>query len=280
MKRKEADEILKAYGLAPNKALGQNFLTDESLTRKIIDIVSPMKGDKLLEIGPGLGALTNGLAALASVTAVEIDLGVYNYLRKVFDDNKNVSLIHGDFLKFEQHDIWTKVVSNLPYYCASEILFKIAETCKDADVFVMLQKEMAERIWASPGTKSYGAFTITLGYYYNVGRRFNVPRESFFPRPDVASVFIELKRRPPVLSFDENRMFHLLVKSAFWGRRKTLYRALAESPHINVLPEHIKAGLAGADIDAGSRGEELSGEIFYRLAKTFIEIQNEQTKGR
>lgn len=277
MKRGEVIAIASDYGLAPNKKLGQNFLIDDGITGKIIDAVSPRAVDKILEVGPGLGALTFILAEKAqSLTAVEIDSGLYRYLKDRFAEVANVTLQHSDFLKSEFPDNYDKVVSNLPYYCASEILFKAAVLFKTANLYVMLQREMAERLIALPGTKDYGALSVTLGYYYTPAILMNVPREAFYPRPDVASVFMRLERKSGTLNRDENEMFHKIVKSAFWGRRKTILTALSNSPHISIEKEVIKEGLAAAGFDEKLRGEQYNTDEYCKLAKILYNSNGKQ----
>ena len=269
MKKKDVISIAETYGLAPNKRLGQNFLVDDGITEKIIGIISPSRDDAVLEIGPGLGALTGMLLERScSVTAVEIDAGLYRYLREAFTGRENLELLHCDFLKCETEDRYTRVVSNLPYYCASEILFKIASTLGAKGVYVMLQREMAQRITAAPGSPDYGALTVTLGYYYRSRIALQVPREVFYPRPDVGSSFMALERREDnPLSPEENVLFHSVVKSAFWGRRKTILKALSESPHLSFEKDRIRSALEKTGIEAVSRGEELSTEEYCSLTR-------------
>ncbi len=275
MKKKEVSAIALEYGLSPNKRLGQNFLVDEGLTEKILSLIAPKKSDSVLEIGPGMGALTVPLSERAGrLTAVELDSGLYRYLSDRFSDSAGVSIVHMDFLKYRTDDTFTKVVSNLPYYCASEILFKASSAVPDADLYVMLQKEMAERINGTPGTASYGAFTVTLGYYYTCTDSITVPGESFFPRPDVSSSFIKLKRKAPVLTPEETLLFHVLVKSAFWGRRKTLSKALADSPHMKLDRHTVSQALEAASVSGTVRGEELGIDDYCRMAETFYKIMH------
>ena len=269
MKKKEIIAIAGFYGFAPIKKLGQNFLSDDGIASKIIAAVSPCADDDIIEVGPGLGALTGLLAkSCRSLTAVEIDSGLCRYLAERYVLDKNVKIEHADFLKYSPEDIYTKAVSNLPYYCASSILFKMAAMLTKADLYVMLQKEMAERISASPGSKEYGALTVSLGYYYSPKVLFQAPREVFHPRPDVMSVFLKLERKPPLLNEAENFLFHEIVKSSFWGRRKTILSALSSSPHLSFSREQIREALAQAGIDEKTRGEQHGLEKYCELART------------
>jgi 16S rRNA (adenine1518-N6/adenine1519-N6)-dimethyltransferase len=266
----EIKETIARLGLHPNKRLGQNFLVSREARERIVNTMACTADDRVLEVGPGLGSLTEILLERAGhVTAVEIDAGFVRYLTDRFGSNERFTLVHGDFLKNPPPDAFTMIVSNLPYYCSSEILFEFTRYAAPR-AYVMLQKEMADRITAAPGSKNYGALTITLGLYYEARRIFTIPRESFYPRPDVTSVFLMLSRRSTLaLSDREIRLFHLLVKSAFWGRRKTIMTALSGSPHISIGREGAAFILAEAGIDQGRRGEDLDREEYLDLARAF-----------
>ncbi len=270
MKKSDIENIARQYSLAPNRKLGQNFLVDDQMVAKLVRLVDPSGDDIILEIGPGLGALTAGLAAKAGgLTVVEIDAGFCRYLKDSVQGE--VKIIHGDFCKLPREEIpqgVTKAVSNLPYYCASEILFRIATEIFPPHVFVMMQKEMADRLKASPGTKSYGAMTVSLGYYYRIVEPVPVTRESFYPRPDVASTFLHLQRRDEYhLGKRDLNIFHLLVKSAFWGRRKTIIKSLADSPHMDLSRSEAALLLERCGIDHKQRGEELHLHHYIEMAR-------------
>jgi len=266
----EIKETIERLGLHPNRRLGQNFLVSREAREKIVGAMECAAPDRVLEIGPGLGSLTGLLVERAGhVTAVEIDAGFCRYLADRFGGRENFTLVHGDFLKNQPADTFTKIVSNLPYYCSSEILFQVTRY-RAPLVYVMLQKEVAERITAEPGSKSYGALTVTLGFYYEARRLLTLPRESFYPRPDVTSSFLVLSRRPSLsLDGDGVELFHRLVKSAFWGRRKTIVAALAGSPHLDLDREAAARILAAAGIETGRRGEELTREEYVAMARAF-----------
>ncbi len=273
----EAKEIIGRYGLSPNKRLGQNFLVSGDMRDKMIDMIGVATDDRVLEIGPGLGALTERLVPAAeSVTAVEVDSGLSRVLADRFGAEASFRLIHSDFLKLDLADTFTKVVSNLPYYCASEILFHVARFSAP-HVYVLLQKEMAERIVAVPGSKTYGALTVTLGFYYEPKVLFRVSKESFYPRPEVTSSFVRLvrKSRLPV-DGGEIELFHLVVKSAFWGRRKTMLKALSESPHLETGREIAARMLEHAGINSGVRGEDLGLESFVALVRAYRAVMAER----
>ena len=268
MKRVEIIDICNARGIHPNRRFGQNFLCDRAVLNRIIDGAAINGDDRILEIGPGLGVLTEALARKAhSVKAVEIDSGLVGYLRDRFRDIENIEIVHADFLKYRVEGEFTKSVSNLPYYCSSEILFRTAREYR-MDVFAMLQREMAERIVSKPGSKSFGALTVTLSLYYETVILFNVNRGSFYPQPDVASSFIGLTRRDSSSLIEgEIELFHRIVRAAFWGRRKKLVNALTDSPHLDISRGLVRGVLGELHIDEGMRGEDLTPEQFKELSR-------------
>ncbi len=267
MNKTEILEITRKYGLNPGKALGQNFLVSGEICGRIIDLLDLHEGKKVLEIGPGLGSLTEGIVESGTLlTAVEIDSGFAGYLRERFGRRKNVEIIHDDFLKADIPGGFHSVVSNLPYYCSSEILFRLAAEFTAPDLFVMLQRELGERICSGPGEKSYGALTLNLGLYFESRRLFDIPRSAFYPRPDVISSFMHLKRKERIPDRRKREVFHLLVKSAFWGRRKTILKSLSASPHLEISREKGEQLLEMAGIGKSVRGEELGMEEFLRMA--------------
>ncbi len=272
-------EIRKLYGLSANKKLGQNFLIDGNIIRKIVEAVNPGENDIVLEIGPGLGSITGVILERSKhLTAVEIDSGAARYLKDSYGGNPSFRLIHSDFFKYFPDRDYTVIVSNLPYYCASEILFNIASRYRESSLHVMVQREMAARMISRPGTVSYGAMTVTLSYYYRSSILFNVPPGAFYPAPDVTSSFIRLERRDDRdLTDREVEIFHLVVKSAFWGRRKTLLKGLTASPHLGYSKEIILKGLAESGIDGKMRGEELDVEEYIRLARILNKLNGEHS---
>ena len=271
MNKREVLDITGKFGLSPNKSLGQNFLVSNDIRDKIMNAVNIDKNDSILEIGPGLGALTGIFIEKARfVTSVEIDSGMVRFLKQKYGKYQNFSLVHGDFLKTTIADKFTKIISNLPYYCSSEILFNIAFDYDVENVFVMLQKEMAERIISGAGEKNYGALSVTIGFYFEPKIEFNVSHEAFFPKPGVRSSFISLKRKSNFdLDKDEINLFHRIVKSAFWGRRKTILKALTKSPHIDFNRDKVGTILSRAGITPDTRGEDLSVYDYVNLVKQF-----------
>lgn len=276
MNKSDILKITGSYGLAPNKKFGQNFLINDSVIQKITDSCSP-DGLSVLEIGPGLGSISLPLAQRAkSYTAIEIDSGFVRYLTDMFSERKDeihagINIIHNDFLKADVAGDFDVIVSNLPYYCASEILFRIAENYSAEKVYVMMQKEMADRITAAPGEPEYGALTVTLSYYFNTEILFNIAGESFYPKPDVKSSFLKMTRKGRYFTQpqDENT-FHTVVKSIFWGRRKTLLRSLTGSPHLELERVAAQRIIESCGIDPGIRGETLPLEGFIKLTEGVI----------
>jgi len=269
MNTKEIVNLIKEYNLHPNKKLGQNFLCNDGIIDKILQISNINKDDNVLEIGPGLGALTEKLAEKAkSVTSVEIDSGLYKLLKEKFNDKKNLNIIHADFLKANIDKKFSKTISNLPYYCSSEILFELILKYKIKHIFVMLQKEMTERILSKPGLKTYGALSVTLGLYCDTSVLFNIDKQSFYPQPDVSSSFIHLEQKEKIdLSGEEIALFHTIVKSAFWGRRKTLRKGLSGSPHFNFNKDIIIHSLKELKFNENVRGEDLTVNEFKELTR-------------
>lgn len=269
MNTAEIIRILNDSSISPNKKLGQNFLCNKGIIERIIEYSSVNKNDSILEIGAGLGILTESLAENAGrVTAVEIDSGLSRFLLERFKNRRNTEIIHADFLKLASSGNFTKSISNLPYYCATEILFKITIDYNIPEVYIMLQREMAERIESKPGTKSWGAISAVLGLYYELKIMFNIDKRSFYPQPDVDSCYLSLKKKDDIqLNQEELRLYHDLVKSAFWGRRKTILKALSDSPHMKYDKTFIQRCLEEANIDQKMRGETLSVDDFRNLAR-------------
>jgi 16S rRNA (adenine1518-N6/adenine1519-N6)-dimethyltransferase len=267
MKISQIKNIINTYKLHPNKKYGQNFLIDENICNKIIEHAGISPEDNVMEIGPGLGSLTIYLVEKAkNVTAVEIDSGFVTYLQDTFHEGKNFTLLHNDFLKLEP-SVQDKIISNLPYYCSSEILFKIATEYATKEIYIMLQKEMAERLVSTAGTENYGAMTVSLSFYFNSSILFDIGKTCFYPAPDVTSSFLKLTRKKNLLlNQNEIDLFHRLVKAAFWGRRKTLYKTFLKSPHLDIEKNKIDELFEELGINRNIRGEELSADEFVKIS--------------
>ncbi|MFW5808008.1 MAG: 16S rRNA (adenine(1518)-N(6)/adenine(1519)-N(6))-dimethyltransferase RsmA [Spirochaetota bacterium] len=271
MNRNDVYQILAARGLKPNRRLGQNFLIDGKIVRRIAETVAPINGT-VLEIGPGLGSLTHTLAAsVRHLILIEIDAGYVSYLTETFGSHQNIHIIHSDILRMKKLPYCDAVVSNLPYYCASEILFRTMDASPKR-ITVMVQKEMAERIAATPGSPSYGALTLSVAARYTVQDHFDVGKNAFYPRPDVDStvLVLDLQERPKIETNDLDN-FRMLVKTLFWGRRKTVRTCLVSSPHISIARDDATRILESVSIDPNERGEKLTLDEYRTLLQKMKE---------
>ncbi len=271
--------LTETRGFRFTKSLGQNFLTDENILRKMAKAANINKDDAVIEIGPGAGIVTEMLLQQAGkVLAVEIDKALIPFLEETLSIYPNFTLWHQDVLKadlkgwiLEQraagyHSI--KVVGNLPYYVTTPIIMKLLEDGLPMDLMLfMIQKEVAQRLAAKPGTKEYGALTLGAQYYCKVEKVFDVSPQVFMPKPKVASAVVRLTRHEaPPADVPDPALFFALVKAAFGQRRKTLHNALTVMPGMEdkgVVAQRLKA----AGIDPVRRGETLHIEEFAQLAR-------------
>ena len=262
--------ILKSFNIHMSKRLGQNFLIDENIVRGIVAAADLEPGEKVLEVGPGIGTLTQGLAeAGADVVAVELDKKLPAVLAQTLAGYKNVRIVPGDILKVNIPEITDnvpfKVVANLPYYITTPIIMALLEQHLPISRLVtMVQKEVALRMIAEPGKKDYGALSVAVQYYTRPKIALDVPPKSFLPAPEVDSVVIccEVRDTPPVDVLEE-KMFFRVVKAAFGQRRKTLNNALKS---MGLEKEAVKTILEQSAIDGVRRGETLSLEEFAKIA--------------
>lgn len=266
------------HNLSLKKSLGQHFLVDERVLDRIIDAAELDGSTGVLEIGPGMGALTERLADRAGwVLAVEIDGRLIPILRELFVDRPRVTVVHGDALQVDLKALMDRhlgsaerfsVVANLPYYATSPILMRLLEERLPLDrIVVMLQKEVAERIMAEPGTKEYGSLSVAVRYFAEVFRVCGVPRNCFVPRPQVDSAVIGLRiRREPLVSVRNEPLFFRMVRAAFSQRRKTLANALSSSLFGGKRKAELENLLKEIGIDPNRRGETLTLEEFAQVS--------------
>ncbi|MFA6074837.1 MAG: 16S rRNA (adenine(1518)-N(6)/adenine(1519)-N(6))-dimethyltransferase RsmA [Negativicutes bacterium] len=269
-KREVTRHILRKFDIRASKRLGQNFLVNEDVVNNIVSLAGITAGDNVLEIGPGLGTLTQKLAeAGAHVKAIEIDAKMVKILETTIEGYTNVEVIHNDVLEIDLMQIFAgqpfKVVANLPYYITTPIVMTLLEKkLPITQIVVMMQKEVAERFTATPGGKEYGAVTVAVQYYSLPELLFEVAPQSFIPEPSVTSavVRLELRAEKPVELVDEEKFFNV-IKCAFAQRRKTLANNLkAFGIGVNALENLSRA----TQIDLNRRGETLSLQEFALLA--------------
>ena len=275
-------EVLQKYNFSFQKKFGQNFLIDPHVLDKIIAAAEITKDDFVLEIGPGIGTLTQYLAEAArEVVAVEIDSTLIPILEDTLSAYDNVSVINEDVLKVDLRKLAEeknggrpiKVVANLPYYITTPIIMGLFESHVPLkSLTVMVQKEVALRMQAGPGTKDYGALSLAVQYYASPYLAANVPPNCFMPRPNVGSAVIRLTRfeEPPVKVKDEKLLFRL-IRASFNQRRKTLQNGLVNSQELDFSKEQVAAAIATLGVSPSVRGEALTLEQFAALANALSE---------
>ena len=275
--------VLNRYGFSFQKKFGQNFLIDENVVEKIVRDAGVTKDDFVLEIGPGIGTMTQILCENArEVVAVEIDDKLIPILTEdTLSWYDNVTVIHEDILKLDIVKLANernggkpiKVVANLPYYITTPIIMGLFESHVPLDsITIMVQKEVADRMQGGPGTKDYGALSLAVQYYAKPQILLNVPASCFMPRPNVDSAVIQLTRyeKPPVEVADEHLMFRL-IRASFNQRRKTMTNSVGNSPELSVSKEQMAAALEKCGLSATVRGEALTLEQFAELANVLSE---------
>ena len=275
--------VLNRYGFSFQKKFGQNFLIDENVVEKIVRDAGVTKDDFVLEIGPGIGTMTQILCENArEVVAVEIDDKLIPILTEdTLSWYDNVTVIHEDILKLDIVKLANernggkpiKVVANLPYYITTPIIMGLFESHVPLDsITIMVQKEVADRMQVGPGTKDYGALSLAVQYYAKPQILLNAPASCFMPRPNVDSAVIQLTRyeKPPVEVADEHLMFRL-IRASFNQRRKTMTNSVGNSPELSVSKEQMAAALEKCGLSATVRGEALTLEQFAELANVLSE---------
>lgn len=273
-------ELKERHGFRFSKSLGQNFLTDKNIIDHIIEDSLIEENDLVIEIGPGIGTLTAEAAQVAAkVIAIEIDKGLIPILKETLRGYDNVTVLNQDVLKtdlkalIQEHDCGGKVriIGNLPYYITTPIIMKILEDQVPADsITAMMQKEVADRIKAAPGSKIYGALSVAVQYYCTVEQILSVPREVFVPQPKVDSAVLrmDVRREHPVGLTDE-RVFFQCIKAGFEQRRKTLLNSLTGTAGLS--KERIREILTAAEIDPARRPETLDLCEFAVIANLMVD---------
>ncbi|MDR2899000.1 MAG: 16S rRNA (adenine(1518)-N(6)/adenine(1519)-N(6))-dimethyltransferase RsmA [Clostridiales bacterium] len=282
---KRTREILSKFNLSAKKNLGQNFLVDQHVINKIISGSEVNKEDLVIEIGPGIGGLTEHLAISAGkVISVEIDKTLIPVLEENLKDYPNIEFINADILKTDIKALIekerfksAKIVANLPYYITTPIIMGLLEARVPVNsITVMIQKEVAMRMAANPGTKDYGALTLAVNYYSDPYILANVPVNCFIPRPNVNSAVIRLNvlKKPPVSVVDERYMFGL-IKSAFQMRRKTLVNCLFAGNDNRFTKPELEEMLIKSGFQPDVRGESLSLSDFAKIADALYKNRKE-----
>lgn len=268
-------ELLKQFEFRMSKSLGQNFLIDKSILDKIIEGAGLTKEDYVLEIGPGMGSMTQKLCeSAAKVVAVEIDKKLIPVLNVTLSEYDNVTVVNQDVLKvdlkalLEEHFGGTpvKVVANLPYYITTPIIMKLLEEKLNlSSITIMVQKEVGDRIKAAPGGKEYGALSVAVQYYAKPSQVLLVPPHSFIPQPEVDSIVLKLDiLEEPAVKVQDEKLFFRVVKASFGQRRKTLLNALSAG-NLGLSKEQFKEVLAAVDVDENRRGETLCLQEFANI---------------
>ena len=279
--RRNTGEIIERYHFNFQKKFGQNFLVDESILDKIIESAQIMGDDCVLEIGPGIGTMTQRLAEEArEVVAVEIDRNLIPVLQDTLSAYENVTIIHADILKLDMNRIVEehnqgrpdKVVANLPYYITTPIIMALFENhIPLQSVTIMVQKEVADRMRVGPGTKDYGALSLAVQYYARPQVITRVPAACFMPKPNVDSTVIRLERyeKPPVETKDEAWLF-AVIRASFNQRRKTLVNGLTNAGNLGVCRRQVEEALMQMGLPVTVRGETLTLEQFADLSNRLL----------
>jgi 16S rRNA (adenine1518-N6/adenine1519-N6)-dimethyltransferase len=270
-------EVLTKFNMSAKKKFGQNFLIDNGTLEGIVEAAGVTDSDCVLEIGPGIGTLTQYLADSAKkVVAVEIDKTLMPVLADTLSEYDNVTVINEDVLKVDIEEIVNtynegrpiKVVANLPYYITTPIIMKLFESGAPIEsVTVMVQKEVADRMSMGPGSKDYGALSLAVGFYAEASEVMDVPPSSFIPQPGVGSAVVHLRRyQEPKVSVKDEKFLFDIIRTAFNQRRKTLSNSLSGNPQLGVSRQQVQDALTEMGIDERARGEVLTLEQFAMLS--------------
>ena len=265
--------LLEEHGFEFSKALGQNFLINAAVTDRIAAAGGADKSTRVLEVGPGIGCLTQRLAERAAqVTAVELDKRLLPILERTVGGCGNVNIVNADIMEFDlaslPQDLPLTVCANLPYYITTPVVMRLLQSRLFRQITVMVQKEVAVRLCSRPGSKDYGSVTAAVGYYSEPRMLFGVGAGNFMPAPKVDSAVVSLTPVPPRCGPEAERMFFRLIRAGFGRRRKTLVNALSADPGIS--KQAASAALAAVGVRADARAEMLGVQDFIRLAEYFI----------
>lgn len=280
-------DLVKKHGFKFTKSLGQNFLIDDNIVDKIVAGAGIGPGDKIIEVGPGIGTLTREMASRAeTLMAVEIDKNLIPILADTLGDYDNVKIVNEDIIKADIRGLIdenlgggpVKLVANLPYYITTPIIMRfLEENINVTDIVVMVQKEVAERMNAQPGGKDFGALSVAVQYYCDTEIVAKVPRHLFVPQPNVDSIVIALRIRPErKYKVDDEDLYFKVVKAAFGQRRKTLLNSISSMG--NLAKDQVKEALEEAGIDPKRRGETLSLDEFAILSNVIENKLKETVK--
>lgn len=269
-------KILRDYGVRPKKSLGQSFLEDKNIMRRIIHISDIREDDIVVEIGAGVGVMTELIAQRAhKVIALDIDPRMVGILRDRLADYERVDIVHADVLEYDFSLVGSafksrtiKVIGNIPYNISSQILFQLLRYRQCiSSMILMFQKELSDRLIAYPGTKNYGIPTVFVSMFMECTREVVVPRGCFYPQPEVTSAVVKMMvRRTPLVDIHDHQLFSAIVKAAFSKRRKTLLNNLRSSQALTYSEEDIKASLKNVGIDGTRRAETIAAEELGRLS--------------
>ena len=290
---KTISEIKEKYGFALRKTLGQNFLTDKNIVDAIVATIDPHPDDLIIEIGPGIGVISNELAPRCKrYVAIEIDNRLIPILEDTLNEHDNIKIINADVLKVDIGKLIeeekkesnsplnrVKIVGNLPYYITTPIIMHILENQNfSAENFIesmtfMMQKEVADRLSSQAGSKEYGAITLAVNFYARCEEAVRVPSGAFMPPPKVASSVVKLiMRRTPVVEVRDVDLYFALIRASFNQRRKTLLNSLMTCGYVE-SKAMLKEALKAAGIDPGRRGETLTNEEFAHIANTISKMR-------
>ena len=274
-------EVINKYRFAFQKKFGQNFLIDSNILENIVDAAEITKEDFVLEIGPGIGTMTQYLCEAArQVVAVEIDKMLIPILEDTLSQYDNIEVINQDVLKVDINSLVReknngkpiKVVANLPYYITTPIIMGLFESGVPIDsITIMVQKEVADRMQTGPGSKDYGALSLAVQYYAVAKVMLNVSASCFMPRPNVDSAVIKLTRhKTPVVEVKDEKLMFQVIRASFNQRRKTLVNGLKNPPELDFSKEEILSAIAAIGKPETIRGEALTLEEFARLSNEFV----------